>query len=91
MLFSPLTRWLTPATATNLKIFTNEPIPVQNAVASNGWRIQEEETLVARDGLKLLIGRDHCNSVVNSVTQTLHFTNENLMRKFKLTLEVNIE
>ena len=55
-------RWLTTAPAQEIKTFANEPIPVigmmQTPVQSNSWRIEDAESVVVRDVLKSLIGRD---------------------------------
>ena len=59
---STLARWLTTAPALELKTFANEPIPVigmmQAPIESKGWRIEDAEFVVVKDGLKSLIGRD---------------------------------
>ena len=57
-----------------LKTFANEPIKVmgmiQTPIASNGWRIEDAEFVVVRDGLKPLLGRDLFDALGISVTQT---------------------
>ena len=57
-----LARWLTTASAQELKTFANDPIPVigmmQTPVERNGWRIEDVDFVVIRGGLKPLIGRD---------------------------------
>ena len=57
---STLARWLTTAPAQELKTFANGPIPVigmmQAPIESNGWRIEDAELVVVKDGLKPLIG-----------------------------------
>ena len=57
-----------------LKTFSNEPINVtgmiQAPTASNGWRLEEAEFVVVRDGLKPLVGRDLFDALAISVTQT---------------------
>ena len=59
---STLARWLTATPAQELKTFANETIPVigmmQALIESNGWRIEDAEIVVVRDGLKPLNGRD---------------------------------
>ncbi|XP_075239365.1 uncharacterized protein LOC142334921 [Convolutriloba macropyga] len=59
---STLPRWLTTAPAQELKTFANEPIPVigmiQVPMESKGWRIEDAEIVVFKDGLKTLTGRD---------------------------------
>ena len=48
-------QWLTTAPAHELKTFANEPIPVigmiQAPIENNGWRIEEAEFVVVKDGL----------------------------------------
>ena len=72
---STLARWLTTVTAQELRTFANEPIPIigrlQTPVDSNGWRIEDAEFVVVRDGLKSLIGRDLFDNLGISITQTL--------------------
>ena len=72
---STLARWLTTAPAQELKTFANEPIPVigmmQAPKESNGWRIEDAEVVVVRDGLTPLIGRDLFEVLGISSTQTL--------------------
>ena len=71
---SPLARWLMIAPPQELKTFSNEPINVkgmiQAPIASNGWRLEEAEFVVVRDGLKPLVGRDLFDALGISVTQT---------------------
>ena len=71
---SPLARWLMTTTPQELKTFANEPINVmgmiQAPIASKGWRIEDAELVVVRDGLKSLIGRDLFDALGISVTQT---------------------
>ena len=71
---SPLARWLMIAPPQELKTFSNEPINVtgmiQAPIASNGWRLEEAEFVVVRDGLKPLVGRDLFDPLGISVTQT---------------------
>ena len=71
---SPLARWLMIAPSQELKTFSNEPISVtgmiQAPIASNGWRLEETEFVVVRDGLKPLVGRDLFDALGISVTQT---------------------
>ena len=71
---SPLARWLMIAPPQELKTFSNEPINVkgmiQAPIASNGWRLEEAEFVVVRDGLKPLFGRDLFDALGISVTQT---------------------
>ena len=43
---------------------------IQAPIASNGWRIEDAEFVVVRDGLKPLIGRDLFDALGISVTQT---------------------
>ena len=68
-------RWLTTAPAQELKTFANEPIPligmIQAPMESNGWRIEDAEFVVVKDGLKPLIGRDLFEVLGISITQTL--------------------
>ena len=70
---SPLARWLMIAPPQELKTFSNEPINVtgmiQAPIASNGWRLEEAEFVVVRDGLKPLVGRDLFDALGISVTQ----------------------
>ena len=74
---SPFARWLMIAPPQELKTFSNEPINVtgmiQAPIASNGWRLEEAEFVVVRDGLKPLIGRDLFDALRISVTQTLKY------------------
>ena len=71
---STLARWLTTH-AQELKTFANEPIPVigmmQAPIESNGWRIEDAKFVVAKDGLKPLIGRDLFEILGISITQML--------------------
>ena len=71
---SPLARWLMIAPPQELKTISNEPINVtgmiQAPIASNGWRLEEAEFVVVRDGLKPLVGRDLFDALGISVTQT---------------------
>ena len=70
---SPLARWLMIAPPQELKTFSNEPINVigmiQAPIASNGWRLEEAEFVVVRDGLKPLVRRDLFDALGISVTQ----------------------
>ena len=70
-----LARWLRTAPAHELKTFDNEPMPVigmmQAPIESNGWRIEEAEFVVVKDGLRPLIGRDLFDELGISITQTL--------------------
>ena len=72
---SILARWLATAPAQELQIFANEPIPVigmmQAPIESNGWRIDDAEFVVVKDGLKPLLGRDLFEDLGISITQTL--------------------
>ena len=72
---STLARWLATAPAQELKIFANAAIPVigmmQTPEENNGWRIEDAEFVVFRDGLKPLIGRDLFEVLKISITQTL--------------------
>ena len=43
---------------------------IQAPIASKGWRIEDAEFVVVRDGLKPLIGRDLFDALGISVTQT---------------------
>ena len=58
--------------------FRSEPINVMGMtpapIASKGWRIEDAEFVVVRDGLNPLIGRDLFDALRISVTQT---TNSN--------------
>ena len=71
---SPLARWLMTTLPQELKTFANEPINImgmiQAPIASKGWRIEDAEFVVFRDGLKPLIGRDLFDALGISVTQT---------------------
>ena len=71
---SSLARWLMIAPPQELKTFSNEPINVigmiQAPIASNGWRLEEAEFVVVRDGLKPLVGRDLFDALGISVNQT---------------------
>ena len=68
-------RWLTTATAQELKTFANEPIPVigmmQAPIESNGWWIEDAEFLMVKDGLKPLIVLDLFENLEISITQIL--------------------
>ena len=69
-------RWVTTAPAQEqLLTFANAPIPVigmmQTPEEKNGWRIEDAEFVVFRDGLKPLIGRDLFEVLKISITQTL--------------------
>ena len=59
---STLARCLMIAPPQELKTFSNEPINVtgmiQAPIAGNGWRLEEAEFVLVRDGLKPLVGRD---------------------------------
>ena len=44
---------------------------MQAPVESNGWRIEDAEFVVVRDGLKPLIGRDLFENLAVSITQSL--------------------
>ena len=72
---STLARWLTTTPAQELKTFANEPIGIiemmQAPIESNGWRIENAEFVVVKDGLKPLIGRDLFEALEISITQTL--------------------
>ena len=72
---STLATWLTTALAQELNTFANEPIPVngmmQAPIESNGWRIEDAQFVVVKDGLKPLIGRDLFEVLGVSITQTL--------------------
>ena len=72
---STLARWLTTAPAQELKTFANEPMPVigmmQALIDCNGWRIEDAEFVVVKDGLKPLIGRDLFEALGISIIQTL--------------------
>ena len=72
---STLPQWLTTAPAQELKTFANESIPVigtmQATIENNGWRIEDAEFVVVRDGLKPLIGRGLSEILGISITQTL--------------------
>ena len=69
----PLACWLMIAPPQELKTFSNEPINVtgmiQAPIASIGWRLEEAEFVVVRDGLKPLVGRDLFDALGISVTQ----------------------
>ena len=69
---SPLRRCLMTTPHQELKTFANEPINVmgmiQAPIASKGWRIEDAEFVVVRDGLKPLIGRDLFDALGISVT-----------------------
>ena len=71
---SPPARWLMIAPPQELKTFSNEPINVtgmiQAPIASNGWRLEEAEFVVVRDGLKPLVGRNLFDALGISGTQT---------------------
>ena len=71
-----LTSWLTTATSKDLKTFANEPIPVivmiQAPVEVNGWRIEDAEFVVVRDGLKCLIGGNEIDALSISFLRTLN-------------------
>ena len=71
--YSPLARWLMIAPPQEFKTFSNEPINVigmiQAPIASYGWRLEEAEFVVVRDGLKPLVGRDLFDALGISVTQ----------------------
>ena len=72
---STLARWLMTAPAQELRTFGNEPIPVigmmQAPIESDGWRIEDAEFVVFKDGLKTLVGRDLFEDLGISITQTL--------------------
>ena len=72
---SILAQWLTTAPAQELKTFANEPIPVigmmQAPIESNGWRIEDAEFVLVKDGLKRLICRNLFEVLGISITQTL--------------------
>ena len=72
---STLARWRTAASAQELKDFVIEPISVirmmQALIESNGWRIEDAEFVVVRDGLKPLIGIDLFEVRGTSITQTV--------------------
>ena len=71
---SPLARWLMTTPPQELKTFADEPINVmgmiQAPITSTGWRIEDAEFVVVRDGLKPLISRDLFDALGISVTQT---------------------
>ena len=71
---STLAHWMMTAPTQELKTFANEPINVmemiQAPIASNGWRIEDAEFVVLKDGLKPLPGRDLFEALGISVTQT---------------------
>ena len=71
---STLARQLTTVLAQELKSFANEPIPIigmmQTPVESNGWRFEDAEFVVVRDGLKPLIGRDLFEVLGISINRT---------------------
>ena len=68
-------RWLTTATAQELKTFANETITItgmiQAPIQSCGWLIEDAEFVVVKDGLKPLIGRDLFEALGFSITQTV--------------------
>ena len=70
---SPLARWLMIAPTQELKTFANEPINVlgmiQAPIPSKGWRIEDSEFVVIRNGIKPLIGGDLFDALGISVTQ----------------------
>ena len=72
---STFARWPTTAPVQELKKFANEPITVigmiQAPIESNGWRIEDAEFVVVKDGLKPLIGRDLFEAIGISITQAL--------------------
>ena len=72
---STLARWLTTAPAQELKTFANEPIPVigmmQAPIENIGWRVEDAEFVVVKEGLKPLIGRDLFEALGISITQIL--------------------
>ena len=74
---STLARRLITTPAQALKTFANDPIHVigmmQAPVESNGWRIEDAEFVVVRDGLKPLIGRDFFAVLGILITQTICF------------------
>ena len=79
---SILARWLSTAPAQELKTFANEPIPVigmmQAPIESNGWRIEDVEFVVVKDGLKPLVGSYLFEDLGISITQIL-YSNEGSM------------
>ena len=79
---STLARWLTKAPTKELKTFANEPILVigmmQAPIESNGWRIEDAEIVVVKDGLKPMNGRYSFEILGISITQT-HCSNESSM------------
>ena len=81
---STFERWLTTAPAQELKTLAKEPITVfgmiQAPIESNGWRIEDAEFVVVKDGLKPLIGRDLIEALGISITQSL-CSNEGSMVK----------
>ena len=66
---------LATAPAQEIKAIANEPIPIiqmmQTPVESNGWRIEDADFVIVRDGLKPLIGRDLFEVLGISITLTL--------------------
>ena len=55
---------------------------MQTPVESNCWRIKDDEFIVARDGLKLLIGRDLFDVLGISVTQMLNSIESGMTNNF---------
>ena len=71
---STLAHWMMTAPTQEPKTFANEPINVmgmiQAPIASNGWRFEDAEFVVVKDGLKPLLGRDLFEALGISVNQT---------------------
>ena len=80
---STLARRLTSAPAQELKTFANEPIPVigmmQAPIEINGWRIEDAEFVVLKEGLKSLIGRYLFELPGISITQILCSNEDNMV------------
>ena len=73
---STLALCLTATPAKGLTTIPNEPIPVigmmQTLVAFNGWRMEDAEFIVVRNGLQPLNARDLFDALGVSATQTLN-------------------
>ena len=73
VIHNSLSRWL--KTTPSLMTFANQPIPViglmQTPVESKGWRIEDPECVVIRDGLKPLIAGHFSEALGVSITQKL--------------------
>ena len=52
---------------------------IQALIASNGWRIEDAEFVVVKDGLKPLLGRDLFEALGISVTQTPYSYEDNMV------------